>query len=738
MRLNILSQLGRNSTFVPRQPWTGKYTTSRIRYEARRAYSRSRQPQPIRIVKGRRQVNAIFVTIAAVGLGVSGYLLRDELSHWYRAAVRTGRVVSTLYVCIQDYRTTLKQDHDDPEEASAFLKACHKRCAERVLVVSEKNGSIFVKLGQHISSMGYLLPYEWTTTFVPLQDKCPVSSYESIEDMYLRDTGRHLLDDFDEFSKEPLGAASLAQVHTAKLKGSQQGVAVKVQHPSLEEWVPLDIALTRYTFMTLKRVFPEYDLEWLSHEMEFSLPKELDFNLEGENATRARKYFDENTNFPLVIPNVIQASRRILVMDKVSGARIDNLQYLDSHNISRDEVSATLARIFNTMIFANDAPLHCDPHGGNIAVRHNPNRRYPYNFDLVLYDHGLYRVPELKLRRDYAKLWLAVIDADEQRMRKYSYEVAGITDEQFPLFASAITGRDYRVLLRHEATTTARNNAEKEAISEAFGDDLLEQLVALLGRVPSMILLILKTNDLTRSLDESLQTTEGPIRSFLILANVVTFFSVWFLLTKTSFVTLVPWTRHAREKRPEPLVSSQNMESTSKHFNLYDPAGMNYVMDRLVGGAPILQHSEEIKHQVLKGIAEVVTTFDKVKRISIARTDIVAAARNEEERRDAQRWCEQGNKTFDLVDHAMEAQITLFYIVGRYSRVNVPSSNTMDDDRDYMEAIDDLRYELRDALDFNVLVPPYKAIEILREESRKSTGEGAATADEEEEVPAAE
>lgn len=413
----------------------------------------------------------------------------------------------------------MKQDHDDPAQATSMLKACHTRCAERALRVCEKNGSIFIKLGQHLSSMGYLLPTEWTTTFIPLQDKCPVSSYESIEEMYFHDTGRQILDDFEEFSREPLGAASLAQVHTATLKENKQSVACKVQHPALEEWVPLDLALTRFTFRTLKRAFPEYDLEWLSQEMDFSLPQELNFSLEGENAMFARKYFKENTNFPLIIPNVLWASRRILVMDKVSGARIDNLEYLDSHSISRDEVSATLARIFNTMIFASGAPLHCDPHGGNIAIRHNPRRRYPYNFDLILYDHGLYRMPESKIRRDYAKLWLAVIDADEMQMRKYAYEIAGITDSQFPLFASAITGRDYRVLMRKEVASSARNTAEKEAIGEVFGEDLIEQLVKLLGDVPSIILLILKTNDLTRSLDEGLQTQSGPIRTFLILAK---------------------------------------------------------------------------------------------------------------------------------------------------------------------------------------------------------------------------
>lgn len=119
------------------------------------------------------------------------------------------------------------------------------------------------------SAMNYLLPLEWTTTFIPLQDKCPVSSFESIEAMFEQDTdGQVLSDYFSEFQPEPIGAASLAQVHIATVKETGQTVAVKVQHPALAEWAALDLALTRFTFSTLKRFFPEYDLEWLSSEME--------------------------------------------------------------------------------------------------------------------------------------------------------------------------------------------------------------------------------------------------------------------------------------------------------------------------------------------------------------------------------------------------------------------------------------------------------------------------------------
>lgn len=192
---------------------------------------------------------------------------------------------------------------------------------------------------------------------------------------------------------------------------------------------------------------------------------------------------------------VMWSQKRILVMEFIAGRRPDDLAFLDANNIDRDEVSAAFAHIFNEMIFGDNAPLHCDPHGGNIAIRPNPNRRHP-NFDIILYDHGLYRSIPRDLRRNYAKLWLAVIDADVPRMREYAHKVAGITDEQFPLFASAITGRDYSVLTK-QSVVSSRTAEEKEDISGALGEGMLQQLVEMLGQVPRIILLILKTNDLS-------------------------------------------------------------------------------------------------------------------------------------------------------------------------------------------------------------------------------------------------
>ncbi|KAK5987286.1 ABC1 familyMCP2-like protein [Cladobotryum mycophilum] len=465
------------------------------------------------------------ILFASTGAAATSTVLAftDEIKGGYEAAERTGRVIVALGVCINDYRTTLnaKATMEDPAEQDKILKACHKRCSERTLRVLEKNGGIFIKLGQHLRHE-LSSPPEWTTTFIPLQDKCPVSSFASIEAMFRKDTKKELWDYFSEFSEEPIGAASLAQVHLATIKDTGRRVAVKVQHPELQAWAPLDLALTKYTFSTLKRFFPEYDLEWLASEMEVSLPKELNFEEEADNARRMKAHFAKIPELPLIIPEVIWAKKRILVMAAESGKRPDDLEYLDKNGIDRDEVSATLARVFNEMIFGDGAPLHCDPHGGNLAIRKNNSRRglgRGPNFDIILYDHGLYRDIPLPLRRSYAKMWLAVIDGDMGRMKKYAHEVAGISDEDFPLFASAITGRDYSVVSQQGSILKTRSSDEESSMSGALQEGLIVDLVQMLGRVPRIILLILKTNDLTRSLDENLHTRQGPIRTFMILAR---------------------------------------------------------------------------------------------------------------------------------------------------------------------------------------------------------------------------
>ncbi|KAK9447040.1 ABC1 family-domain-containing protein [Limtongia smithiae] len=472
-----------------------------------------------------------FVVISVAGASgsaaaVSYYYdeLQQMLGRVATVSERSTRIVVAAAKCFDDYRVVLKTKFDSEDARQAALSACHQRCADRTFKVLEANAGIYIKMGQHLSAMTYLLPPEWTTTFIPLQDQCPVSSIECITAMFEKDTGMKLDDVFSDFNPEPLGTASLAQVHVAVLRETGERVAVKFQHPALAEFIPLDLKLTKMVFAAIDRFFPDYPMMWLYNELDQSIFVELDFTTEAENAIRTRNYFRNMKKLTaLRVPQVIWAKPRILVMEYITGARPDDLKFLDTHGISRDRVSICLSHIFNTMIFTPGVLVHCDPHAGNLAIRPLPkSEQGPWynrgnNFEIVLYDHGLYRDVPLDLRRSYAKFWLAVIDSDEADMRKYAHEFAGVTDDQFPLFASAITGRDFRTA--KTAIMTRRSRDEMQKMVAALQGGLMPNLVQLLAGMPRIVLLILKTNDLTRALDEMLETSIGPERTFLIMAQ---------------------------------------------------------------------------------------------------------------------------------------------------------------------------------------------------------------------------
>lgn len=458
-----------------------------------------------------------------VGLATVLYLFSDGahkvLRHTGHAIERIWVVIVATSRCVWVYRKTLQKDYASEEERAATLSKCHKKAAEITLQAIRKNSGVYIKLGQHIAALTYIFPPEWTDAMIPLQDQCPESSMEAVRAMIKKDTGKHIEDLFLEFDTVPMGVASLAQVHKAVTIDGHE-VAVKVQHPSLAEFVPLDVYMTRTIFSIVDHFFPDYPLSWLSDEMQRSIFTELDFTEEANNAVKTKEYFrDTYKTTALRIPEVYWSKRRILVMEFVGGSRLDNRSYMDDNHINRDEVSACLSHVFDTMIFRPGAGLHCDPHGGNLAIRARDNSRHDgHNFEIVLYDHGLYRFVPTNIQRDYAHFWLALIDGDEAEMRKYAKRFANIDDDKFPLFAAAITGRDFK-----HATSdlkSKRSRAEIEnMVSTIASDGLLSDIMTLLHSVPRVVLLIFKTNDLTRHLDETLNSSLGIERTFLIMAT---------------------------------------------------------------------------------------------------------------------------------------------------------------------------------------------------------------------------
>jgi aarF domain-containing kinase len=102
----------------------------------------------------------------------------------------------------------------------------------------------------------------------------------------------------------------------------------------------------------IKEWFPDFEFTWLGEEIRYNLGKELNFIQETVNSSRAQHDF-EHASTSLYIPKVVAATKRVLVMEYIQGARVDDLAYLAEKGIDRNKVALELSRIFSEMVFIN-------------------------------------------------------------------------------------------------------------------------------------------------------------------------------------------------------------------------------------------------------------------------------------------------------------------------------------------------------------------------------------------------
>jgi len=494
----------------------------------RRTYSTSTSQASRRRIRPWHVCTTLVLTL---GGAYTVYHAWEPIRYTVIAAKRCSILGYAVVLDAIDYKRVLSHSYISKEEEQKALSDCHLRSAQRVLQALLRNGGIFVKLGQHVSSLA-VLPVEWTSTMRPLQDQCVATPYEDMELMFKADTGKSILEWFDDFQSEPIGVASLAQVHVARDHKSGQNVAVKLQHPSLAEFCDIDMAMVEICLACVKRLFPEFEFTWLGEEMRENLPKELNFVLEASNAAHLVSDF-RDVETSLYIPKVLFASKRILIMEFIEGRRIDDREFLARHGIDRNTVALELSRIFSRMVHLNGW-FHADPHLGNLLIRPAPpSSRSPYNFEIVMLDHGLHFDIDDDLRINYSKFWLSLISRTTAKTaaerRKYAEIVGNIGPDLYPIFQTAITGRiglndvstdnDGRPGSMIEMLPQTAEEIEVIRNTVLQREGVLQSVFDVLRRVPRRVLMLLKLNDLTRSLDHALGTTHSDVRVFLITAR---------------------------------------------------------------------------------------------------------------------------------------------------------------------------------------------------------------------------
>jgi predicted unusual protein kinase regulating ubiquinone biosynthesis (AarF/ABC1/UbiB family) len=310
-----------------------------------------------------------------------------------------------------------------------------QRLARRYRTMAVQLGGVLIKLGQFLSVRVDVLPRVVTAELSGLQDEVPPEHLVDIEAVIEAEYGQPIGQVFPSFAPRPDAAASLAQVHRARLLTGDD-VVVKVQRPRIEEIVETDLRAIQTAMRWLRRYRPvsrRADLDRLYGEFSRTTRTELDFVAEAENAERFAQNFadDPGVRVPRVYAQT--STRRVLVMENVASLKISDFAAIDAAGISRQEVARRLFDTYLKQVF-DDNFVHADPHPGNLFVQPlppivselglvEPGQGRP--FRLVFVDFGMVAsIPE-RVRpflRDYL---VGYVSNDAGRMVR-AYEGAGL------------------------------------------------------------------------------------------------------------------------------------------------------------------------------------------------------------------------------------------------------------------------------------------------------------------------
>jgi len=270
-----------------------------------------------------------------------------------------------------------------PKKITKSEKIQRLTLPQRTRLACEELGPTFVKLGQILSIRPDLIPREFAEEFSKLQDEVPPFSFDEVEEQFKKELGKSIDELFVEFDRRPIAAASLSQVHKAKLM-SGEIVAVKIQRPNIGKVVETDISILFSLVKFIEKRFVSGHLFQpveIIREFSKTIKKELDFINEGHNIEKFRINFRESET--VHIPKVYWklTTKRILTMEFIKGTKISKVINSKDSKFDKKIISNRGADMILKQILV-DGFFHGDPHPGNIFIMKN-NIIAPIDFGMV-------------------------------------------------------------------------------------------------------------------------------------------------------------------------------------------------------------------------------------------------------------------------------------------------------------------------------------------------------------------
>jgi len=339
------------------------------------------------------------------------------MRRWRRTATIVWRLTPFLIAFLRDRRRWILFGRPARRTAED-----HRRRAERLTATIAALGPTFIKLAQVFSARADILPEPYLSAIGRLQDRVPPHPPEEIEEVIAQELGQPVDQIFQHFDRRPVAAASLGQVHRARVAGEE--VAVKVLRPGVEELIAVDLDISFRVLYLLNILAPNHHVRAVTtvvREFSVRIREEMDFREEARHIADFREHFGRDPR--VRAPRIYEAytRRRVLVMEWVQGDKVDRLsERFASGELEFHRLMETLTEIYLRMLLVVGF-MHADPHPGNILV--DPQGR------LVFLDWGMVVQLSRSTRDQILRVALAAGREDLDAMINGMYELGMIDPE---------------------------------------------------------------------------------------------------------------------------------------------------------------------------------------------------------------------------------------------------------------------------------------------------------------------
>jgi ubiquinone biosynthesis protein len=283
----------------------------------------------------------------------------------------------------------------------------------RLRLALEELGPVAIKLGQALATRRDLLPPEMADELARLQDRVPpfpgAMARRILEETY----GAPLEQVFAEFSETPLAAASIAQVHAARLKDGRE-VVVKLLRPGIEQRIRQDLRVMYLLADFVQRYVPDGQrlrAREVIEDYEKTILDELDLVREGANAAQTRRNFEDRPILYVPLVHWELTRRHVLVMERIHGIPISDIATLKARGVNFRFLAERGVEIFFTQVFRHNF-FHADMHAGNIFV----DTRDPARPGYIAVDFGIVGSLGLDDQRYIAHNIYAFFNGDYRRV----------------------------------------------------------------------------------------------------------------------------------------------------------------------------------------------------------------------------------------------------------------------------------------------------------------------------------